>query len=99
MAFSASRWRRRLILSGVAVLGCSAPPADEKPPDEVRCPSAGPPAGTFCVLLFTKTAAFRHDSIPAAIAAIRNLENGGGFVADTTEDATRFTASSLQRYR
>jgi type 1 glutamine amidotransferase len=86
-----------LLVLGIA--SCSVPPADEKAQDEVRCPDTGPPAGTYCVLLFTKTAAFRHDSIATAVAAIRRLEADGGFVADATQDATRFSASGLERYR
>jgi cytochrome c len=83
----------------VGLVGCTGPPVDDKPPEEVRCPNTGLPAGKYCVLLFIKTAAFHHDSIPAAVAAIRHLEADGGFLADATEDATRFSASGLQRYR
>ncbi len=51
------------------------------------------------VLVFTKTAAFRHDAIPAGIAAVRELGAEGGFVVDATEDASAFTPENLARYR
>jgi hypothetical protein len=41
------------------------------------------------ILVFTKTAEFRHDSIPAAIAAVRQLGAANGFGVDQTEDAAR----------
>jgi cytochrome c len=50
------------------------------------------------VLLFTKTAAFRHDSIPAAVAAIRGLGQANGLTVDATEDAAAFTDTNLARY-
>ncbi len=56
-------------------------------------------AGTFSVLVFSKTAGFRHDSIPDGIAAIRDLGRDNGFTVDATEDATAFTADNLRRYR
>ncbi|MFD2888884.1 ThuA domain-containing protein [Chitinophaga cymbidii] len=50
------------------------------------------------VLVFTKTAGFRHSSIPAGIKAIRQLGQENGFDVDTTENADRFTEDSLQQY-
>ena len=47
------------------------------------------------VLLFTKTAAFRHDSIPAAVQALSARPD---FAADHTEDAGAFTDANLARY-
>lgn len=50
------------------------------------------------VLVFTKTAGFRHASIPAGIKAIQKLGQENGFDVDTTENASRFTEDSLQQY-
>jgi type 1 glutamine amidotransferase len=50
------------------------------------------------VLVFTKTAGFRHESIPAAIAAVRDLGAANGFVVDATEDSDAFTNANLARY-
>jgi type 1 glutamine amidotransferase len=55
--------------------------------------------GPFRVLLFTRTAAYRHDAIPAAISALMALQTQGGFTADNTEDPTRFTAAGLAPYQ
>ena len=51
------------------------------------------------ILVFTKTAGFRHSSIPNGIAAIRKLGQQNGFAVDTTEDADAFTSKNLARYR
>ena len=49
----------------------------------------------FRVLVFTKTTGFRHDSIPAGVAAIKRLGRPPAFSVDTTADAGRFTTRSL----
>ena len=51
------------------------------------------------VLVFTKTAGFRHDAIPSGITAVQKLGAEGGFVVDATEDAVVFTPENLARYR
>jgi cytochrome c len=53
----------------------------------------------FAVLVFSKTSAFRHDSIPHGIAAIMALGADHGFAVDSTEDAARFTDTELARYK
>ena len=53
----------------------------------------------FKVLLFSKTAGFRHDSIPAGIAAIEKLGAEHGFAVDKTEDSTAFNDANLARYK
>jgi type 1 glutamine amidotransferase len=50
------------------------------------------------VLVFSKTTGFRHDSIPAGVATIRQLGRQNGFQVDHTEDAARFTRRRLARY-
>lgn len=56
-------------------------------------------AQDFRVLVFTKTAGFRHDSIPAAIAAVRSLGKAHCFEVEATEDAGAFGAGNLARFR
>jgi cytochrome c len=51
------------------------------------------------VLVFSKTAGFRHSSIGVGRAAIRKLGQENGFSVDTTEDAATFTSKNLTRYR
>jgi type 1 glutamine amidotransferase len=53
---------------------------------------------SYTVLVFSKTAGFRHESVPAGIAAIRALGTANDFAVDATEDATTFTTESLARY-
>src|SRR5215218_7893136 len=52
----------------------------------------------FSALVFSKTAAFRHDSIPAGVAAIQQLGARHNFTVDATEDAAAFTDANLARY-
>ncbi|MEU4497725.1 ThuA domain-containing protein [Streptomyces sp. NPDC023998] len=50
------------------------------------------------VLVFSKTAGFRHDSIPAGIAALQELGKTSNITVDATEEAAQFTTSNLARY-
>lgn len=50
------------------------------------------------VLVFSKTAGFRHSSIPAGKAAIIKLGQEKGFAVDTTEKAGVFTDQNLKKY-
>ncbi|MEW9551981.1 ThuA domain-containing protein [Nonomuraea sp. NPDC050783] len=56
-------------------------------------------AAAFKVLVFSKTAGFRHDAIPAGIQAIRDLGSAGDFAVDATEDSAAFTAANLAQYK
>jgi type 1 glutamine amidotransferase len=53
----------------------------------------------FRILVFSRTAAFRHVSIPTAIAALMDLQTTGGYVAEATEDPTLFTTANLARFQ
>jgi type 1 glutamine amidotransferase len=57
------------------------------------------PGTGYRILIFSKTAGYRHPSIPHGVAAIRQLGADNGFVVDATEDARVFTAANLRRYR
>ena len=50
------------------------------------------------ILIFSKTAEYRHDCIPVATAALRKLCLANGIAVDSTEDAADFTAKNLRRY-
>jgi len=56
------------------------------------------PNARYHVLVFSKTAAFRHSAIPNALAAIRKLGQENNFTVDATEDASLFTDAFLSRY-
>ncbi|MFE7989244.1 ThuA domain-containing protein, partial [Streptomyces shenzhenensis] len=74
------------VVGAALLLGCVAGPASSHPAEGKR------------VLVFSKTAGFRHDSIPEGITAVRELGTDGGFAVDATEDAGAFTAKNLRRY-
>jgi len=63
-----------------------------------RTAAAQTPGARFAVLVFSKTTAFRHDSIPQGIAAVEALGAEHGFAVDSTEDAARFSDANLARY-
>lgn len=50
------------------------------------------------VMVFSKTAGFRHNSIPSGIAAIEKMGKEKGFSVFATEDATYFTEEQLKQY-
>ena len=54
---------------------------------------------SFKVLVFSKTAGFRHSSIPKGIRAIQSLGAASNFTITSTEDATAFTESNLAQFQ
>jgi len=58
---------------------------------------AGP--GTSRVLVFSRTAGFRHASIPAGIAAVRELAAERGLDVESTESPAVFADAELGRFR
>ena len=56
-------------------------------------------ATDFAVLVFSKTAGFRHESIAAGISAVSALGEQNRFRVAATEDAAAFTDQNLGRYR
>lgn len=52
----------------------------------------------YSVLVYSRTAGFRHSSIPDGIEAIRELGEANGFEVDATEDPEQFTADNLDKY-
>lgn len=75
----------------VICLACGA--SSQMPATPTAVPS------TFSVLVFSKTAGFRHDSIPAGIAAVEHQGRLRGFAVQASEDAGIFTDESLTRYK
>ncbi|GAB1818807.1 ThuA domain-containing protein [Herbidospora sp. RD11066] len=62
-------------------------------------PAVPAQAASYKVLVFSKTAGFRHDSISVGIQAIRDLGSAGDFTVDATEDSSAFTSSNLSQYK
>ncbi|WP_250030758.1 ThuA domain-containing protein [Paractinoplanes maris] len=52
----------------------------------------------YDVLVFSKTAGFRHDAIPVGIQTIRDLGAANNFTVTATEDANAFTTANLAQY-
>ena len=50
------------------------------------------------ILVFSKTAGFRHTSIEPGQAALFKMATTQGFIVDTTENAGKFTESNLKKY-
>jgi type 1 glutamine amidotransferase len=81
----------RTLLGGAAViLAALALTVPASPAAAVDAP--------YDVLVFSKTAGFRHDSIAVGIQAIRDLGAANSFTVTATEDANHFTTSDLSRY-
>jgi len=83
-----------LVVLTLVAGACVAGPADQGP----RRPPA-PAARAARVLVLSKTAGFRHASIPAGVAAVRRLGEAHGFVVEATEDAGRISDGGLAPYR
>ncbi|MEN3614394.1 ThuA domain-containing protein [Plantactinospora sp. ZYX-F-223] len=61
-------------------------------------PPVASAAPAFTVLVFSKTAGFRHGSIGPGIAAIQQLGAANNFAVEATEDAGAFTDANLARF-
>ncbi|GGW91684.1 lectin [Streptomyces chartreusis] len=80
-------------------------------PQAVALPSTAPTALTaareaapaadpaYKVLVFSRTAGFRHSSIDEGITALRDLGAANNFTVDATEDPQTFTTANLAKYR
>ncbi len=68
--------------------------------EELDKPSTWPASHEpFKVLVFSKTAGFRHDSIPDGITAIQQLGRNFGFDVVATEDSSVFNPGDLSKFK
>ncbi|EEP71144.1 glycosyl hydrolase [Micromonospora sp. ATCC 39149] len=74
--------------AALAVLACTTPATPASAAD-----------APYEVLVFSKTAGFRHDSIAVGTQAIRELGAANSFTVTATEDAAQFTTANLARFR
>jgi type 1 glutamine amidotransferase len=65
----------------------------------VTAPPAVAADAPYNVLVFSKTASFRHDSIPVGIQTIRDLGAANSFTVTATEDSSQFNATNLARFQ
>ena len=89
---------QRTLLAAFALVFASS--CGEGPPaaDDTGAPVqelAATPAGGPRVLVFSRTAAFRHDSIPAGLSALTALAQQNGFGLSSTIDSTQFNDAAL----
>ncbi|WP_328343937.1 ThuA domain-containing protein [Micromonospora sp. NBC_00421] len=68
----------------------------------IACTTPATPASAadaaYDVLVFSKTAGFRHDSIAVGTQAIRELGAANNFTVTATEDGNQFTTANLSRF-
>lgn len=105
-------WRRRWrwtagtlgVMLGLCACASASGDAGARPPDKGTgtgrtsgTAPGGPSIGR--VLVFTRTAGFRHQSIADGRAAFERLAAAHGFTVDLTEDPAVFTPAGLAPYR
>jgi type 1 glutamine amidotransferase len=105
MAMARKRWRSTLMLLTLALVllllgacGGDGQIAPRVAPTRAPCAATSARACPARLLVFSKTAEYRHPSIPAAQAAIRQMVAEHAWTADFTEDASVFTDEYLARY-
>ena len=79
-------------------LACNAnppPPAGTTPPAAIHVDGG---AGAPSLLVFSRTAAFRHDAIDSAVAALVELARRRGYSLTASEDPSNFSDSALSGY-
>ncbi|WP_406072100.1 ThuA domain-containing protein [Micromonospora sp. NBC_01638] len=74
-------------MTALAVIACTTPASPASAAD-----------APYDVLVFSKTAGFRHDAIPVGIQTIRDLGAANNFTVTATEDAAAFTTGNLAQY-
>ncbi|GGQ27223.1 glycosyl hydrolase [Streptomyces pseudogriseolus] len=77
------------------------PQAAATPGTAPAAPRAAAPAAdpAYRILVFSRTAGFRHSSIDEGVTALRDLGAANNFTVDATEDPAAFTTANLARYR
>ena len=53
---------------------------------------------SFAVLVYSRTAGFRHGNIEDGVNALKELGEANGFEVDATEDPEQFTPENLDKY-
>ncbi|MFE2050494.1 ThuA domain-containing protein [Streptomyces sp. NPDC059459] len=83
-------------LPGVAAGDTARTTAAQAAPDTVAQAAADP---AYKILVFSRTAGFRHSSIDDGITALRALGTANNFTVDATEDPGTFTTGNLAQYK
>ncbi|MDP5280642.1 ThuA domain-containing protein [Sphingomonas sp. DG1-23] len=85
-------------LSALALLGQTVPDPHRPAPSLDTVAPTLPPLHRPAILIFSKTNSYRHDSIPAATAAIAKLVRARGWSAWATENAAIFNPAQLAKF-
>ncbi|MFC8033282.1 ThuA domain-containing protein [Streptomyces griseoincarnatus] len=93
-------WKTALGLIAGAAL-CLTPQAAATPAAPAAATHTAAPAAdpAYRILVFSRTAGFRHDSIDEGITALRELGAADDFTVTATEDPAAFTTANLAQYR
>ncbi len=83
-----------LLLGALALAACTQSENGTAAPVS---PPAG--AGPFKLLIYSRTAGFRHASIEVGIAAVQELGEANGFEVTATEDPAQFNLDTLGQYK
>ena len=84
------------LLSGDSAIKTTIP--TQSPASRVDNPKTALPVPNPRLLVFSKTTAFRHDSIETAVKAIKDLGTTRGMIVQATEDATVFNKENLKNF-
>lgn len=85
-----------LLISGAAGGAGDGPGGEQAPAAPATKPA---PAAAPRILIYSRTAGFRHASIPDGIICLRELGAGAGIEVESTEDPAAFTDENLRRFR
>jgi type 1 glutamine amidotransferase len=85
-----------LVCATSAAFACA--PGDERSAARASSTAEVSTPAAYQVMVFSRTAGFRHDSIGAGVDAIRALGAEAGFAVTATEDPGAFTAANLSRH-
>ncbi|MFJ6573460.1 ThuA domain-containing protein [Streptomyces sp. NPDC091292] len=66
--------------------------------DDFEISDQAPVKNAKRILVFSKTAGFRHDAIPTGVQALKEIGKANDITVDATEEAKQFTSSNLARY-
>lgn len=96
-------WVATLTLAACSAADSDSLPASTPTPETTTSKAAGALTTTSTtlavressILVFHRTAGFRHDSIPSGIAALTRIGEEGGFSVVATEDPSVFTGPGL----
>lgn len=94
-------WQARIgrvgaLLAPLLLAACVPHDVADGPDATAAVPGSAEPAR---ILVFTRTAGFRHDSIPVAVDTLRELAPEVGLAIEHSEDPSLFNDEALAKYR